>query len=157
MRWDCERNATFSHFPHYLVQSVCTLHKHEAFALSQHALQPYSSTNFNAARRVYNYRLTRARRLVECAFGILCYKRRIFHRATDVCTDICDVIVKTCCILHKFFRQRDGFHFQDDLYECPLEIIKAVGNRDNVTGTDIGSRSQGTGICLRGGPRWGAW
>jgi hypothetical protein len=30
VRTDGERNATFSHFPHDLVQSVCALHKHES-------------------------------------------------------------------------------------------------------------------------------
>jgi hypothetical protein len=33
----------------------------EAFALSQHVLRPYPSRNLDVARRIYNYRLTRAR------------------------------------------------------------------------------------------------
>jgi hypothetical protein len=81
---------------------------------------------------MYNYRLTRARRIVACAFGILCNKWRHFHHAIDVYPDFCDVIVKTCYILHSFVRQRDGFQFQDTSYECPLENIKAVGTRGNV-------------------------
>jgi len=82
-------------------------------------------------------KLTRARRMVECAFGILCNKWRIFHRAIAFRPDFCDVIVKTCCILHNFVRQRDGLQFQDTLYECPLDSIKAVGTRGNVTGTAV--------------------
>jgi len=85
--------------------------------------------------------------MVECAFGIVCNKRRIFHCAIDVCPDFYDVIFKTCCILHNIFRQRDGFHFQDSLYECPLESIKAVGNRGNVTRTDLWGGLRG-GECL---------
>jgi hypothetical protein len=69
---DGKRNAMFLHFPHDLVQSLCALHKHETFALSQHVLRPYSSRNLDVARCIYNYRLTRARRMVECAFGIVC-------------------------------------------------------------------------------------
>jgi hypothetical protein len=38
VRTDGERNTTFSHFPHDLVQLVCALHKHETFVLSQHVL-----------------------------------------------------------------------------------------------------------------------
>ena len=75
--------------------------------------------------------------MVECAFGILCNKWRIFHRANDIRPDFCDVIVKTCCILCNFVRQRDGFQFQDTLYEYLLESIKAVGTRGNVTGTAV--------------------
>ena len=75
--------------------------------------------------------------MVECAFGILCSKWRIFHRAIDVRPDFCDVIDKTGRILHNFVRQRDRFHFQDNLYECPLEGIKAVDTRGNVTGSAV--------------------
>jgi hypothetical protein len=157
VRTDGDRNVKFSHFPRDLVQSVCALHKHKAFVPSQYVLRPYHSRNLNVAGRIDNYRLTRARRMVACAFGILCNKWRIFHRAIEVYPDFCDVIVKTCCILHNFVRQTDGFQFQDTLYECPLEIITDVATRGNVTGTDMGRRAQGTGTILRGGPRRGAW
>ena len=39
------KNATFSQFPHDLVQSVYVLHKHGAFSLSQNVLWSYSSRN----------------------------------------------------------------------------------------------------------------
>ena len=110
VRTDGERNARF---PHDLALSVCALHKHEAFALSQHVLRPYCSISLDVARLIYNYRLTRARRMLEWVFGIVCNKWTIFHCAIDVCPDFCNVIVKTCCILHNFVRQRDGFQFQD--------------------------------------------
>ena len=89
---------------------------------------------------------------MECGFGIVCNKWTVFHCATDVCPDFYDVILKTCCLLHNFFRQIDGFQFQDTLYECLIDSIKAVVNRGNVTGTDVGRRPQGTGMYLR----WGA-
>jgi hypothetical protein len=69
------------------------------------------------------------------------------YRAIDVYPDICDVIVKTFCMLHNFVRQRNGFQFQDTLYECSLESIKAVGTR----GTDMGGGLRGR-ASLRGGP-----
>jgi len=134
--------------------SVCTTQARGTCSVtSQHVLRPNSSRNLDVARRTYNYRLTRARRILLCAFGIVCNKWRIFHGATDVCPDFCDVTVKTCCILDNFVRQRDGFQFQGTLYECPLESIKAVFNRSNVTGTDMGRRAQRIGMSLCwGGP-----
>jgi len=36
---------------------------------------------------------------------------------------------------------RDGFHFQDTSYECPLDSIKTVGTRGNVTGTTVREHS----------------
>ena len=94
-------------------------------------LWPYSSRNLNVTSRTYNYILTRARRILLCAFGIVCNKWRIFRRATDVCPDFCDVTVKTYCVLHNFVRQRDCFKFQG-----------------NVTGTDMGRRAPMTGMSL---------
>jgi hypothetical protein len=43
----------------------------EAFALSEHVFRPYPNRNLSVQQRIYNYRLTRARRKLECAFGIL--------------------------------------------------------------------------------------
>jgi hypothetical protein len=74
---------------------------------------------------------------VQCTFGVLRNRWRIFHHTIDVCPDFCDVIVKTCGILHNIVCQRDSFQFQDTLYECPLESIKAVGTRGNVSGMDV--------------------
>jgi len=86
--------------------------------------------------------------MVEFAFDIMCNKWRIYQCAIDVRPDFYNVIVKTCCILHNFVFQRDGFQFQDTLQECILESITAVGTRGNVAGTDMGRSSQGTGISL---------
>jgi len=98
----------------------------EAFFLSQHVLRAYPSRNLDVARRIYNYRLTRARRMVEWAFGILCNKWRIFHRAIDVRPGFCDVIVKTCCILHNFVRQRDGCSFRIHYTNVPSTVLKLL-------------------------------
>jgi hypothetical protein len=108
------------------VQSVCALHKHGAYFLSQHVFLPYHSRNLDVAWLIHNYRLTRARRIAAWAFGILCNKWKIFHHVIDVYPDFFDVILKTCCMLHNFVRQRDGFQFQDTLYERPLESINPL-------------------------------
>ena len=97
-----------------------------------------SSRSLNVASHIYNYRLTRARRILLRPFGMVCNKWRIFRCAIDVSSsDFCDVIVKTCCILHNFVHQRDGFQFQGTLYECLLESVKAVNNQCNITGTGM--------------------
>ena len=56
----------------------------ETFALSEHVLRPYLNRNLSVQQRIYSYRLTGVRRMVECAFGILANKWRIFHRPLDV-------------------------------------------------------------------------
>uniref|UniRef100_A0A8C5PRF5 DDE Tnp4 domain-containing protein n=1 Tax=Leptobrachium leishanense TaxID=445787 RepID=A0A8C5PRF5_9ANUR len=70
----------------------------EAFGLSTHLLRPYSGTHLTV-KRVFNYRLARDSLYVECSFGILTNKWRIFHRLLYVNVDFCVDIVKCCCIL----------------------------------------------------------
>uniref|UniRef100_A0A8C5PAK4 DDE Tnp4 domain-containing protein n=1 Tax=Leptobrachium leishanense TaxID=445787 RepID=A0A8C5PAK4_9ANUR len=93
----------------------------EAFGLSTHLLRPYSGTHLTVKKRVFNYRLSRARRYVECTFGILSNKWRILHRPLDVHVEFCVDIVKCCCILHNYVRARDGFNFDDTLTVVGLE------------------------------------
>lgn len=51
----------------------------EAFKLHTNLLRPFPLRRLNPRRRVYNYRLSRCRRSVECAFGVLANKWRVFH------------------------------------------------------------------------------
>ena len=95
----------------------------EAFALSTHVLRPFSGRFLCHKKRIFNYRLSRARRYVECAFGILTNKWRIFHRPLNVNMDFGISIVKACCVLHNYVRDRDGFQYDDTLSISGLENI----------------------------------
>lgn len=108
----------------------------DAFGLSNNILRPYSKRNLSYEKKVYNYRHTRARRMVECTFGILANKWRIFHRGLDVNLDFAESIIKTCCVLHNLVRIKDGIQFKDTFYDAPLENIISHGdNRGrNLTG-----------------------
>ncbi|XP_050676755.1 uncharacterized protein LOC126973475 isoform X3 [Leptidea sinapis] len=85
----------------------------EAFGLSKHIMRPYGGQNLDLQQKVFNYRLSRARRYVECAFGIMANKWRIFHRPIDVSYDFATDIIKACCVLHNFVADRDGFRQRD--------------------------------------------
>lgn len=88
----------------------------EAFGLSENLMRPYGGRTLTDKRRIFNYRLSRARRYIECTFGILTNKWRIFHRPLDVREELAIAIIKACCILHNFVRDRDGYKFSDTLY-----------------------------------------
>lgn len=109
----------------------------EAFALSKFVLRPYPSRNLSVKQRIFNYRLSRARRMIECTFGILANKWRILHRPLDTNLEFSDFIIKACCMLHNFVRKHEKLNFEDTLYECPLENIPALGVRSNVQGFSI--------------------
>lgn len=66
-------------------------------------------TSQNRHRRlIFNYRLSRARRVVENTFGILAAKWRVYRQPIIAGLDTVDAIVKATCVLHNFLRRRDG-------------------------------------------------
>lgn len=54
----------------------------DAFPLKSYLLKPYSGTNLSTKQKIFNYRVSRARRIVENAFGILASRFRIFQKPT---------------------------------------------------------------------------
>ena len=109
----------------------------EAFAVSKFVLRPYPNKNLSVKKRIFNYRLCRARRMVECTFGILANKWRIFHRPLDVNEDFCISIIKACCLLHNITRTHEGVEFEDELYKSNLNSVPVVGTRGSSDGVSI--------------------
>ena len=62
-----------------------TLIADDAFPLTRHIMKPYATDlNRGSPRIVFNYRLSRARRIVENAFGLLASVFRIFRKAIEI-------------------------------------------------------------------------
>lgn len=61
-----------------------------------------SAGQFNIARKILNYRLSRARHVVENAFGIMASRFRIFYTHINVEPENIDKLVKASCVLHNF-------------------------------------------------------
>ena len=74
----------------------------DAFPLSKHIMKPFPFRNQPETVRVLNYRLSRARRIVENAFGILANVFRVFRKPILVGPDKTEVIVLAACALHNF-------------------------------------------------------
>ncbi|XP_069829041.1 uncharacterized protein [Dendropsophus ebraccatus] len=89
----------------------------EAFPLHPHLLKPFPQKTLNEQRRVYNYRLSRARRVVENAFGIMANRFRVFHTAINMKVDSIDKVVLACCVLHNYLRRHNSAQY------CPPTMI----------------------------------
>ena len=72
----------------------------EAFPLSNHIMRPFPGRKISEDRQVYNYRLSRARRVVENAFGILSARFRVLFTKIDAHPHVVRDIVKATCVLH---------------------------------------------------------
>ncbi|KAK7162507.1 hypothetical protein R3I93_006733 [Phoxinus phoxinus] len=88
----------------------CVIVADEAFPLKTFLLRPYPGRRLPDDQRVFNYRLSRARRVVENAFGILSQCWRVYQRRLQVAPETADSIVKATCILHNFLRRANGNH-----------------------------------------------
>lgn len=82
----------------------------EAFLMCQNLLKPYGSKRLNRTRKIFNYRLTRARRFVECAFGIMTAKWRILTTSIQLAPENIDKVVKACVVLHNFVSKFEPFN-----------------------------------------------
>lgn len=77
-----------------------------AFALKKTMMKPYGRRHLTRECRIFNYRCSRARRVVENAFGILACRFRCL--LTTICKrpDNCRAIVMACIVLHNLMRAR---------------------------------------------------
>jgi hypothetical protein len=78
----------------------------EAFTLREDFLKSFSQKDRNPERKVFNYRLSRARRIVENILRIVASRFRIFHTQINLKLDRIETIVMTCCVLHNYLRRR---------------------------------------------------
>ena len=75
----------------------------DAFALKTNLMKPYArSRPMTYQQRIFNYRLSRARRVVENAFGIMSSRFRIFGKAIALEPEKVQIVVMAACCLHNF-------------------------------------------------------
>ncbi|KAK7175588.1 hypothetical protein R3I93_002497 [Phoxinus phoxinus] len=77
----------------------------EAFPLRRNLMRPFPGHNLSSRQRVFNYRLSRARLIVENTFGILTAQWRMYRRVIAISPANMDACVKATCVLHNFLRR----------------------------------------------------
>jgi len=92
-------------------------------------------------KRIFNYHLCRARRYVECAFGILSHKWRILHTALNVSKEFSKRIVKACVLLHNLVRSKDGYR-SEEIYMTQIcnSVNRAACSRPRRSASDVRDR-----------------
>ena len=95
----------------------------EAFPLKPNIARPFGGKNLSAMEQTYNYRLSRARRVIENAFGILSSKWRVFRAPILLKPTTVSTLIKAACCLHNYL-------ITDDI---------TTGVRSYATATDMDS------------------
>ncbi len=112
----------------------------DAFALKKTMMKPFSKRYMDVSERVFNYRLSRARRVVENAFGILaqrfqCLLGMMRQKPNNVTT-----IVQSLVVLHNYLRirfpvlnpQQVDTEDHENGVIIPGEWRDEIGNWDNI-------------------------
>ena len=90
--------------PYYLVGD-------KIFPLKQWLQKPYGGRDLSERQRIYNYRISRARRTIENAFGVLSARWRIFHCAIRADVQTVDLIVKAAIGRHNYLLCTENAHY----------------------------------------------
>lgn len=92
----------------------------DAFPLRIDTLKPFRQGQLDSPEKeVFNYRISRARHVVENVFGILSSRFRIFHRSINLDPKNIEKVVIAACALHNFLinEQKTTYVSHNMLYE----------------------------------------
>jgi hypothetical protein len=95
----------------------------DAFAMKSYLLKPYSRRGMVKSEIIFNYRLSRARRVVENAFGILANRFRVFRTAMAVRPYTAKQVVLATTAIHNLLRSRATDDDSDDADEDEDNVV----------------------------------
>lgn len=116
---DIENSSAIGLMPYYLVGD-------DAFPLQQWLMKPYPGQGIQENQTIFNYRLSRARRVIENAFGILAARWRVFMSPLQTSVNNAETIVKATICLHNFLRQTNSAAY------CPSGFVDSWDDKGEI-------------------------
>lgn len=95
----------------------------DAFALKPYIMKPIASRPLSMVQQVYNYRISRARRIIENVFGIYAARFRILRKPIELGPEKVNKIVLAICALHNFLMMRN----ESRRRYCPADFVDREG------------------------------
>lgn len=77
----------------------------DAFPLKTSMMKPYSHRTLDHEERIFSYRLSRTRRTVENAFGILSNRFRVFLAPINLAPQKVEKVILACLVMHNILRR----------------------------------------------------
>ena len=162
-RFDCEEmnlpdpeplpGCNYEKLPYFLLGD-------DIFPLKFWIIRGYGGSNLEEYERIFNYRLSRARRVIENAFGILVARWRIFSKPIRASIQNTERYVLACLALHNYLRKTNNASYTPSVDSengdgsfRPGDWRETVGEDGNGCLKDInkirGSRPKESSIDMR--------
>lgn len=113
----------------------------DAFALRENVLKPYSQRGLNMVQRVFNYRLSRARRIIENVFGIMSARFRVLRKPIQLNAEKTKKVVLACCVLHNYLMSTNKKKYAPvnslDHYNNDGELVLGDWRRDDANDSSM--------------------
>ncbi|XP_057308742.1 uncharacterized protein LOC130647044 [Hydractinia symbiolongicarpus] len=110
----------------------------DAFPLTEYCMKPYAQKGLTESKRIFNYRLSRARRTSENAFGILVNRFRCLTAKLNVLPESAVKVTLATCALHNMlctmsmqtYTNAEGPEIKDNIFNnlsslSPMEGTKS--------------------------------
>lgn len=115
----------------------------------------YPGKTLTDDQRIYNYRLSRARRIIENAFGIMMARWRIFDEPIITSLQTTEKIVKACIVLHNFLMDKSQYCMkgfadsnQSDETIIPGEWRQEIRNSEFQSMRRLGSNTHARNVAI---------
>lgn len=116
------------------VMIPCHFVADDAFPMGERILKPYSHRQLSHREQIFNYRLSRARRVVENAFGIIASRFRVLRGEIQMNVDDATNVVLAICVLHNILRKKCGSAYMPpgtyDTEDADYNLIVGDWRRD---------------------------
>ena len=113
----------------------------EAHPLKIYLMRPFPRQNLIFKKKMFNYRLSRARRCIECTFGILRSKWRFLLTELEANVEKSESIAKYACLLHNIIIEEEGLQIEG--FTENMRLVEA----NNILGRQRANR--GTNLSIR--------
>ena len=94
----------------------------DAFPLKSYIMKPYPGKQGDVTKRIFNYRLSRARRIIENTFGIATSRFRVFRRPIIASESTANSIARAVVALHNYLMVIRS-HTESSYNYCPPGYI----------------------------------
>lgn len=115
----------------------------DAFPLRSYIMKPFPFRNQSLSHRVYNYRLSRVRRIIENVFGICATRFRLLLKPIDMKPEKVTKAVLAICALHNYLMtHKASSYVTDSDFDSEVDGVFVSGNwRNELTANGLDALS----------------